>query len=384
MMMAKMTAKKVLQSKTRRIRNRTGWASCPTDSFAAFKDCARVNLERKDIGNTIREHVRASFNRKEAGLILAAPEWAITLPTHVAATVEWAKLGFGFPAGWDVDKIYDQAFSEMKARGKISADTRKSKPKTSTKPRKTPSEIVQDQSNDFIAEVEGTIDEFFELCGPLDHFDVPNYCVFNELKAAGSAYKTGKAVSEYYTPILEEAVLIASKKPPKDLDEAYATWDDKRRKEYLLLITNIVEDAQKYMQTKLSQRKTRTPRAKTADKQVSKVQYLKESVEFKMVSVDPANIVGAKRLYTFNPRTRVLSEFVTSSSKGFEVKGSTLLNVDEVTSREARIKPAQFLPIVMQQTPTKVAAAWKKLKSKSSVPTPRLSRGTLLLKVMNK
>jgi hypothetical protein len=72
-------------------------------------------------------------------------------------------------------------------------------------------------------------------------------------------------------------------------------------------------------------RATRVKQPKSADKQIARVQYKKEDTEYKLVSIPPIKVVGGTRLFTFNTKTRVISEYITQDTKGFEISGTTTL-----------------------------------------------------------
>jgi hypothetical protein len=131
-------------------------------------------------------------------------------------------------------------------------------------------------------------------------------------------------------------------------------------------------------------RTPRVPKTRAADKQIARMQFLKSSEEYKLKSISPIQVPGSTRLYTFNEKTRTLSEYVSNSTKGFEVKGTTLINVDPEASRSVRLrKPDQFLAICLTKTFRQVDNEWKKLTTKSSVPNGRINKDTILLRTMD-
>lgn len=133
---------------------------------------------------------------------------------------------------------------------------------------------------------------------------------------------------------------------------------------------------------------TRKPRVKkplAADKQVKRIKYKTEDANFKLVSINPTQLIGKVRLYTFNTKTRTLAEYLTQSGNGFEISGSTIKNFDKVNSRQVRLrKPEAFLPEVLQRTPTQISKAWSDLTTKSSIPNGRINVDTILMRVLDK
>jgi hypothetical protein len=148
----------------------------------------------------------------------------------------------------------------------------------------------------------------------------------------------------------------------------------------------MLTDLDKIQAASKATRKKRTPKARTADKQIKNLKYLKEDkVNYKLVSVDPLSVPGAFRLYTFNVKNRELCEYTTLSANGFEIKGTTIQNFDPETSRKTRLrKPDDFLPIVLKKTVNQIDKEWKKLSTKTSEPSGRINADTILLRVENK
>ena len=103
------------------------------------------------------------------------------------------------------------------------------------------------------------------------------------------------------------------------------------------------------------------------------------------MSIPPVKIIGSIRLFTFNTKYKVLTEYVTENPKGFEVKGTTLQNFDKVNSRSTKLrKPDMFLPIALTKTIKQIDKEWDKLTTKTTVPNGRINSDTILLRVMDK
>jgi len=144
-------------------------------------------------------------------------------------------------------------------------------------------------------------------------------------------------------------------------------------------------DLEKVKASSKATRKTRTPKVKTAEKQVVKLQYLKESSEYKLTSILPTSIPGSMRLFTFNVKNKEFTELLCQSPNGFEVSGSTIKNVDIESSRKVKLrKPDEFLPTALSGSPKQLDTAWKKLTTKTGTPNARINKDTVLIKVTMK
>ena len=146
----------------------------------------------------------------------------------------------------------------------------------------------------------------------------------------------------------------------------------------------MLDDCDKLKAASAATRKVRKPRVKSADKQVAKMKYRKDDSENKLVSINPISIVGAMRLYVFNSKTREITEYVSGTTNGFSIKGTTLQGVDD-SSRKIRLrKPADFLTVVQSKSIKQIDNAWSKLTTKESKPNGRINADCVLMRVVDK
>lgn len=243
--------------------------------------------------------------------------------------------------------------------------------------KKSPADIVKERTSDFIAEIEEVLDMF----NGKTHVDWAEYSVYNELQRVDAAYNTAKGVVDYYTPQMEEIQELVSKKTD-DLVEAYSHMTIKKRKELLSILKSIVSDAEKYMSAKKVTRKPRKKKTVSSAQIVSKVKYLKESAEYKVASVDPSDIIGAKIVWLFNVKYRTFTRLESVSTNGMSIKGTTILNFDEDKSAKKKVrKPEEFLSKTTKTTKTKINKEFVDLKTKESVPNGRINADTIIYKV---
>ena len=269
---------------------------------------------------------------------------------------------------WINDKI-----QEAIAAGKSKKETIVVVAKNSN--RRSIQDILKEKTSDFIAEIEDVLDTYYRGIW----LDIENYSIYNELKKVDAAYNTAKAIVDYYTPLQSELTELITKKTV-DLVEAYEKMPLKKRKEYLKLITAIIDDATKYMASKKAVRKTRAKKPVSVSQQVSKVTYLKDSAEFKLTSIDPANIVGASEVYVFNAKYRTLTHLVSSVREGFTIKGTTIQNINtELSGKKKLRKPEEFFKSAGTTKP-KINKAFIGIKTKAAEANGRINGETLIYK----
>ena len=167
--------------------------------------------------------------------------------------------------------------------------------------------------------------------------------------------------------------------------EGYSHITRANQKKAIKQLEAIVSDCEAL---KASAKATRAPRAKkprSSDKQVEKMKYMKEAIDFKLTSINPIMIPSSYRLYVFNTKQKKLYEYVTNSTKGFEVKGTTIQNFDPTLSRCTTLrKPDEILPEILKKTPKQIDNLWKTLTTKTSECNGRINQDCILLRAMDK
>jgi hypothetical protein len=363
-------------------RIKTGLAAAPLDSgFMRYKNYIRTEIDKKDIAGLIRNYIRKEYSKDEVNILFSGSEWQFYLYTHVAATIGWKNAGLEFPDNWRSELVINNYISELMIEGNKrialkAADSIEVGPVS-----RSPMEILKVKTDDMLANIDDVIDDHVsnhEVNNALTAFDELN--IYSKFNKEGTAYNTAKASFDHIEKLAEEIELLLTKKDDQ-LTEAYSFMKPKRQKVLLAFLIEIRDDIKRYMLNKKATRKTKAPTIMTADKQVSKIKYAKESVEYKIQSINPVSIIGASQLYTFNTKNRVLTEYLTSSPKGFEMKGTTLQNLNS-SSRSIRLrKPEDILPDIQSKPVSRINAIWNGLTTKQSVPNGRINNDTILVRI---
>jgi hypothetical protein len=239
------------------------------------------------------------------------------------------------------------------------------------KPKVNIQERIQEQSSEFIGELEGFLDDYKTAFNPYE------WMATNGVKAPHA-----RKVALHFTPKLAEPKLVLSGKADADLEEAYSCFTKANIKKYVAFIEQIIVDANRIVNNSKVSRKPRKSKKPTADKLTAKVQYKKEDVEYKVVSVNPTEIVGAKQLWVFNTKTRKLGVYNAESPNGLTVKG-TSINAYEPNSSSSKTlrKPNDVLQALVKGTERKYKSTFDGIKSTEQELTGRINSDTILLKV---
>jgi hypothetical protein len=224
-----------------------------------------------------------------------------------------------------------------------------------------------------ITELEGLLDEW--IMG-----NSPEANTIELMKAAILPAQAVKYVVDWADKRRAELQEAIDKLDPQ-LVEAYSHLSAKRKKEFIGWYEGIITDAQRFGTNTKTVRKARTKKPVSLEKQLSKLKYLKESPENKLVSINPSQIIGATELWTYNIKYKALTRYIAESGVGFEIKGTTLTKYDQSTSLTRKLrKPEQTLAEVLTSAQTKAAKVFDALTTKPSVPNGRMNEDTIILK----
>lgn len=244
-----------------------------------------------------------------------------------------------------------------------------------TKPEKSIQDRVWEQATVYINDIEGHIDEFIKTRS--SKFKCYDYLVSSSIKPIYL-----KQIQEHYLPLLEELNLAVSKKDDQ-LVESYSHWSKKELNSFIAFVSGIISDCENYTGNTKTVRKTRKKKVIPADKKVSKLQFKKEDTEYKIASIDPAQIIGAKQLWIFNVKYKKLGVYNSLDDSGFGVRGTTLEGFDATTSISKTLrKPLDILPTVTKGKKVELRKLMSTINSKESELTGRINSDTVLLKVV--
>ena len=361
-------------------RIKTGLQGAPLDrGFEVCRSYFYEDIEKGDIEKLIKGYIKENFTKDEQQAIFANPEYHFWLYKGRAAAIFWMNHSLEFDDKYAdyPEKLY-RIYSDLIEPGrKILA---KKEEKTDNTPKVSPHELLRRKVNETVGyEIDYLEDEWME--GKETSIDLYELFQKNDIKGAGVPHLRPRV------QFMHDELYAAYYKTDKDAVEAYEHISKKELKRRLDVTKDMLASLDKLESAgkTIRKKKSATKKVMTADKQVKALKYLKESQEYGLVSVDPITVPGTYRLYTFNVKTRELTEYVTTAANGFEIKGTTIQNFDPEKSRKIRLrKPNDFLPTVLKKTPNQIDKALKTLTTKEGQPSGRINADTVLLRAENK
>jgi len=200
----------------------------------------------------------------------------------------------------------------------------------------TPSiqERVRDASMLMTEEIETAIESF--QTDP-EAFDPKAFKILNVLKAKQARAAHARIIREFYTRDLEELQEVAATKD-EQLKEAYSHLSKVQLRKITAFYQEIVSACEMLAQEAKVNRKPKAKKAVPAEKIVAKLKYKKADEPLKLVSINPADILGAKELWTYNTKSRKLGKYIASEFADLGVKGTSIVNFDENKSVQKTLR----------------------------------------------
>jgi hypothetical protein len=230
---------------------------------------------------------------------------------------------------------------------------------------------IRERARDIIGDIESMIDR-------REQFVMYEYMQRKNIPSIYSDY-----IAHYYSKMVTELEQVIDGSD-KDLKEGYRNFTKAQVKRELDFYRGIVDGAQQYGENSKRIRKAnKKPRTVSVEKMISKLKYQKIDQEFKLVSIDPQNILAAQELWTFNTKTRALTVYRAQDAGGLGVKTVNIVGYNESASITKKLrKPDEILQKVLNGGKTVLRDLMDSLTTKAGSVKGRLSAETVLLRVV--
>lgn len=212
--------------------------------------------------------------------------------------------------------------------------------------RMSPQDYIKRRNNDLVADLEDEVDKYIR-----------------DNKYEFDAYKwlRGKEVNH----IAAKAVM-----------DRYSEWakEDKFIKKIYDAAFSLAANAKVI-------RKRRAKKPVTAESLTKKFQYKKEDTALQLVSISPADLIGASEAFVYNTEKRILTHYVGELT----VKGTTIVGFDETKSVSKRIrKPEVTIKELKNSSKLQSRKVIEKLTTKPMTVNGRTNGDVVLMKVYRK
>jgi len=215
-----------------------------------------------------------------------------------------------------------------------------------------------------------------------ENFDPKAFKVLNLLKGKEVKAAHARLIKTLYSRDLAELEELASGKADEQLKEGYSHRTKKQIRNLIAFYQEIMSACDMLAQEAKVNRKPRKTKVVPKDKLVAKLKYMKSNEPLKLVSINPADIIGSKELWVFNTKTRKLGKYIASEFNDLGVKGTTITGFDEFKSIQKTVrKPEDKLKEFKSAGKVQLRKFLEDINATDTKMNGRINEDTVLLKV---
>jgi len=213
-------------------------------------------------------------------------------------------------------------------------------------------------------------------------FDPKAFKVLNLLKAKQAKAAHARIIRDFYAGNLTELLELASGKADEQLKEGYSHRSKKQIKSFIAFLQEIESACNMLMQEAKVNKKPRAKKVVSKDKIIAKLKYKKSDEPLKLVSINPADIIGAQELWIFNSKTRKLGKYVAAEFQELGIKGTTITGFSETKSVQKTLrKPAEQIKAFKEAGKVVLRKFLEEINAVDTKMNGRINEEIMLLKV---
>jgi hypothetical protein len=240
-------------------------------------------------------------------------------------------------------------------------------------------ERLREVSLGMTEEIEAAIEAF--QTDP-ETFDPKAFKVLNLLKAKQAKAAHARIIRDFYARNLTELLELASGQADEQLKEGYSHRSKKQIKSFIAFLQEIESACNMLMQEAKVNKKPRAKKAVSKDKIIAKLKYKKSDEPLKLVSINPADIIGAQELWIFNSKTRKLGKYVAAEFQELGIKGTTITGFSETKSVQKTLrKPAEQIKAFKEAGKVVLRKFLEEINAVDTKMNGRINEEIMLLKV---
>ena len=215
-----------------------------------------------------------------------------------------------------------------------------------------------------------------------ENFDPKAFKMLNLLKGKEVKAAHARLIKTLYSRDLAELEELASGNADEQLKEGYSHRTKKQIRNLIAFYQEIMSACDMLAQEAKVNRKPRKTKVVPKDKLVAKLKYMKSNEPLKLVSINPAEIIGTKELWFFNTKTRKLGKYVAAEFSDLGVKGTTITGFDEFKSVQKTVrKPEEKLKEFKAAGKVQLRKFLEDINATDTRMNGRINEDTVLLKV---
>ena len=251
---------------------------------------------------------------------------------------------------------------------------------------KTPTQVyniqdrIREQAGQMSEEIDYAIDAW--ITDP-EEFDPKAFKMVSLLRGKGAKAAQARYIKGFFANGLAELQELASGNADEQLREGYKFASRKNIKKLIEFYESIAQACEQIAAEAKVMKKPRAKKSKPAEDLVKKLKFKAIDDKLGIVSVPPAGLIGAQMAVVYNTKTRKIGLYISTSSAGLGVKGTSITQFTEKSFQKTLRKPAEQLKEFKEQNTQKRVETWftKNIKTTETMCNGRMSEDIVLLKV---
>lgn len=214
-------------------------------------------------------------------------------------------------------------------------------------------------------------------------FDPKAFKIVSLLRGKGAKAAHARYIKTFFTRGQGELLELASGNADEQLREAYKHNSRKNVNKLIAFYESIMDACDQIAAEAKVMKKPRAKKVKPAEDLVKKLKFCIKDDKLGIVSVPPAQVIGAQGVAVFNVKTRKIGYYISKTSAGLGVKGTSLTDFSEKSFQKTLRKPPEQLKEFKEQNTQKRFETWfaKSVKTTETVLNGRFNEDTVILKV---
>jgi DNA-directed RNA polymerase beta' subunit len=254
-----------------------------------------------------------------------------------------------------------------------------------TKVIKTPAQVyniqdrIREQAGQMTEEIDVAIDNWII---DAEAFDPKAFKMVSLLRGKGAKAAQARYIKSFYQRSMDELHELASGNADEQLREGYKHQPRKNVKKLIDFYESIMAACEQITQEAKVLKKPRAKKAKPAEELVKKLKFKAIDDKLGVVSVPAAGLIGAQGAVVYNSKTRKIGVYISKTSAGLNVKGTSIIDFTEKSFQKTLRKPdIQLKEFKEQNTQKRIETWFQKIKATETMLNGRMNADIMILKV---
>ncbi len=281
-----------------------------------------------------------------------------------ASSAEWLKeqIAEAVDAGkWDIEEV------EVIKAAKIIA------------PVMNIQDRIREQAVGMSDEIDAAIDSW--IVDP-EAFDPKAFKMVSLLRGKGAKAAQARYIKGFFARGLAELQELSSGNADEQLKEGYKFASRKNVKKLIEFYESIAQACEQIAAEAKVMKKPRAKKVKPAEELVKKIKFKMTDDKLGVTSVPAAGLIGAQAAIVYNSKTRKIGMYISKTSAGLNVKGTSIIDFTEKSVQKTLRKPVEQLKdFKLQNTQRRVETWLSAIKATDTMLNGRMNQDIMILKV---